>query len=120
MNVEVTVYHRMEKPQFLPYASGDALAKRYSYGAHVDLSDEFKNRQRILNEIWRDNNVVDGYEVPTYYMTRSLAIGDVFVIDYGGERDAWCVEAAGFENVELDDVWSSMWRWDELKEQPIG
>jgi hypothetical protein len=119
MNVRVTVFHKMGETLFRPYAAGDPLAKRYSYGTHLDMASEFKNRERILDDVWRENNVVDGTEVPTEYRTRSLSVGDVFVMDYGDDSvtEAWCAESVGFEPVLMEDLWSSQVAWDSLKEE---
>jgi len=118
MMATVTVFHKMGETLFQPYASGDPLAKRYDYTRHFHLADEFKHRERILDEVWRDNNVVTGHEVPATHMTRSLSVGDVFVINYENVVDeAWCVESVGFEPVLLEDLWSSQLAWDELKEE---
>ena len=120
MNVLVTIFHKMGETLFRPYAAGDPLAKRYTHAIdHVDLAREPKHARRILDDVWKLNNVVDGDEIPTQYMTRSLSVGDVFVLDYGNESviEAWCVEMAGFEPVDLEDLWSSQVNWDALKEE---
>jgi hypothetical protein len=117
----VTIFHKMGESLFRPYASGDPLAKRYDYDKNFDLATEYKHRERILSEVWRENNVVTGDELPTQYSTRSLSVGDVFVITYNSDSvvEAWCVEVAGFEPVLLEDLWSSQVAWDELKEEAV-
>lgn len=119
--VIVTIFHKMGETLFRPYAAGDPLAKRYSHAIDVDLASEPKHATRWLDKVWRLNNVVTGDELPTEYLTRSLSVGDVFVLDYGPDIDdeAWCVEMAGFEPVLLEDLWSSQCAWDVLKEELV-
>ena len=90
---------------FSGYSEADALVSQYKY-ERADPRDEAElHYERPLEHIWRENNVVDGYELPVYYRTRSLSVGDVVVLSYSDEsREAWCVENVGWEPVDLEAV----------------
>lgn len=77
MKSKVTIYHSFFEEYPRPV---------YSY----------ETDRTALEEIWRDNNVVDGDELPVRHQVRSLSVGD-FVTVLG---EAWTVEIFGWTKRE--------------------
>ena len=57
-----------------------------------------------LEEIFRDNNAVDGSEQNVKAQARSLSVGDVVVVVEGNGGRAYAVESMGWTEVNLNDV----------------
>ena len=60
-----------------------------------------------LEEIWRDNNTVDGTEQNVHMKARSLSVGDVVVVQDRSVKHyftAHAVESSGWSDVALEDV----------------
>lgn len=91
----VTIYHNIsEQPRFEPYKKHDPMRRAYTYiTAGYDLAT-----------IWRENNVVDGTEMPARHNTRSLSVGDAVMIVTDRAVECHTVEPLGWDEVALYDL----------------
>lgn len=96
--------------RFQGYSESDALVSKYTYERANLTGKTPKQAETLLGLIFRENNMVDGNELPHVFQVRSLSVGDVVVLSYDPETvaEAWCVEQSGWEPVELGAVTSSV------------
>lgn len=90
----VEVLHRLDPEDLLEHQR-DQRFYRHAYRYH-------RMREFNLSEIWRENNVVDGNELPVTFATRSLMVGDVVRVTLNGTTTDWQVEKAGWSEVVLE------------------
>ena len=96
MELTVTVWHRADEKMFRPDAPtwNDSYTEAYSYDTPAPAPGD----DTFFGRIWRENNVVEGWENPVTYGARSLSVGDVIELSEpvdGGT--VWQVAAFGWE-----------------------
>lgn len=97
----VDIYHNGTNP-FQEFTVGDVLKHQYEYQAGDGTS---------LNNVFRDNNVVDGHEYPVKHRSRSLSVGDGFVITTGYQSDFYVVGSWGFTKVTSREFYKGVTGW---------
>ena len=107
--MRVEILHNQTIGIFGGYSEADALTSKYKYDRADLTSSGREHASVVLGPIWRENNLVSGYELPHYFQTRSLSVGDVVVLTYADDvHEAWGVENVGWEPVELDAVYQAV------------
>ncbi len=78
--MDITIFHRIGQDLFIE----SAQTLQYEDGkVEFELAYTYKTHRNSLEEIWRDNNAVDGSEINVKLEKRSLSVGDVVGIgDY--------------------------------------
>ena len=85
------------------WVPADGYRMAYTYTTALDAPFD------SLDLIYRDNQMVDGWERPAEHEARSLSVGDVVVIAVDGVRpQAFAVMPFGFAPVESAEVLSRM------------
>jgi hypothetical protein len=88
---QVNIFHNENFPKVREgWRPGELLIHQYGY--QTDRTD--------LEDIFRDNNAVDGTEVNVKFKRRSLSVGDVAQID---DR-FYSVESIGWEEIPYEDL----------------
>jgi len=93
MTATINVYHRTDSGRMTDFHLGSAeWEKVYSYDTD----------RTHLEEVWRDNNRVDGgtHEVVNWHPVRSMCVGDVVVVEADGGTTASIARMVGWSDYE--------------------
>lgn len=91
--MKVSIFHNQTYGhRFWQYEPGDDLELAYDYQRYPREDDS-----NLLEDIFRENNAVEGWEYPVKFQKRSLSSGDVVGID----GKYWACEPAGWKEVQL-------------------
>lgn len=80
--------------RFWQYEPGDTLVEAYTYQRY---EREDLDGPALLEDIFRENNAVEGWEYPILFQKRSLSAGDVVGIN----EKHWACEPTGWKEVLL-------------------
>lgn len=107
---QVSIYHRTGRDMFME------ASHVFSYGGEVafELAYTYDTDRDDLEQIFRDNNAVDGTEINVEKNKRSLSIGDVVVLGYNilyvTPREVHEVQSIGFAPVDERKVIFALWK----------